>query len=279
MKSGGTVERNRAFIAALVCLVMASGMSCNSSPSPAAPSTGKTAIKTVASAGTNPRPLPPPTAPKPLYQPPDLSHWKCHWQEIERGAPESKEVALTFDADWSARYTIPIINALKARHYRATFFITGQFCRNFPKETLALAQSGMEIGSHSDTHPRFAKLDDKSIQRQLDNSDASFRACFGRSVKPLFRFPYGESDKRSRMTVAAAGFQPIYWSLDSLDSFGKEKSAEFVTKRILLRIKAGDIVLMHVSAKGSAEALPGILSVLNKRGLKVVPVSEFMKSG
>ena len=284
------MKRNPAFTALLGALFAVTGMACNSSPSfsPALvakasppPFVGKEHGGLVASAASTSRTVVPTPkgVSKSVYQPPDLSYWKCSWKEVEHGDLRSSEVALTFDADWSALYTIPIINALKAQNERATFFITGHFCRKFPRETLALALAGMEIGSHSDTHPRFAKLDKKSIQQQLENAEMSFQERFGQGVKPLFRFPYGESDQASRRTVAAAGYQPIYWSLDSLDSFGKEKSARFIKRRILPRIKGGDIVLMHVSSKGAAEALPAILTALKKRGLKVVPVSELMKAG
>jgi peptidoglycan/xylan/chitin deacetylase (PgdA/CDA1 family) len=70
------------------------------------------------------------------------------------------------------------------------------------------------------------------------------------------------------------GYQPIGWTLDSRDSVGKPKSANFVAKRIIAQIKPGYITLMHVSYRHSAEALPRIFAYLDKQGLESVPVSE-----
>ena len=276
------MKLNLIYVIPLTCFAALTGWGCNpassvpvakSSPTPARVAVlSKTTITTSAGPNNTLRPTTP-------YAPTDLSHWKCSFREVERGDPKLKAVALTFDADWSAIYTVPIIKALQAHHYRATFFVTGNFCRLYPKATLALAAANMEIGSHSNTHPHFAKISDEKIRKELEDAETSFRALLGHGTKPLFRFPYGESDKRSRMAVANDGFQPIYWSLDSWDAWQQEKTADFVRKRITPRIKAGDIVLMHVSSKGSAEALPSILKALDKRGLKVVPVSAFLKQG
>lgn len=139
-----------------------------------------------------------------------------------------------------------------------------------------MKRAGMEIGSHSCTHPYFTRISDDAIRLQLDRAETIFTATFGAGTKPLFRFPYGDSDPRSRKAVAAAGFQSIYWSLDTLDAFGRQKDATFVRDRTLNRIRAGDIVLMHVSSTGTAEALPEILDALTKRGIRVTPVSDFL---
>ena len=79
------------------------------------------------------------------------------------------------------------------------------------------------------------------------------------------------------MSVAANGYQSVYWSLDSLDAFGARKSADFVAGRINSRIKTGDVVLMHVSSVGSAQALPRIFAHLDTMGAQVVPVSELLR--
>jgi peptidoglycan/xylan/chitin deacetylase (PgdA/CDA1 family) len=235
--------------------------------------------------------LPPPTPPSAVTPPPpvreadpgrrqgqQLAAWKPVPKQFERAPGTPNLVALTFDAGSDAAAVYSILKTLKAHDARATFFLTGAFCQQFPKEAKAIADAGMELGNHSQTHPRFTRLSEKQIQQQLEASEAAIQKVCGRGGKPLFRFPYGDSDKRTRQAVANAGFQPIYWTLDSLDSVGKPKSAEFIAKRINGKIQGGYITLMHVSSVGSAEALPQIFAHLEERGLKVVPVSELLLS-
>ncbi len=205
-----------------------------------------------------------------------LASLRCSPIQIERDETQQRRVALTFDGDWNASATFDIVKALRRRNLNATFFLTGHFCHTFPAECKALKDAGMEIGSHSYSHLRFQNISNDKIRRQLANCEDAMSQRFGHATKPLFRFPYGESDSRSRKAVAEAGFQPIYWSLDSLDGFGAEKSGDFVFNRVIGRVKPGDIVLMHVSSAGTAAALAGILDELQRKGLRQVPVGDIL---
>lgn len=195
------------------------------------------------------------------------------------GKPKLKPplVALTFDAGKDASGVPLILKTLAAHHTRATFFLTGEFCKRCPHACRAIADAGMELGNHSYSHPHFSKISPERVQRELDRAEATIVAICGRGAKPLFRFPYGNCNKRTREEVAARGYQPIHWTLDSLDSFGRPKSADFVAKRIIRRIKPGYITLMHVSQIETAKALPRIFAYLDKIGARSVPISELMR--
>ena len=194
--------------------------------------------------------------------------------EQARNAPH--QVALTFDAGSDDSAVRPILAQLNAHHTRATFFLTGRFCEQYPDSCRAIANAGMEIGSHSYSHPYFTKRSDAQIQTQLDRAEQTITRICGRSPRPLFRFPYGDCNRRTRKLVAQAGYQAFGWTLDSLDSYGKPKSADFVAKRIIAKIKPGYITLMHVSYVHSAEALPRIFAHLEKQRLEAVPVSQLL---
>ncbi len=192
-------------------------------------------------------------------------------------APRSlPKVALTFDAGHDDRAVKEILAVLEAHHVRCTFFLTGQFCEQFPRSSRAIAEAGMELGNHSYSHPKFTRLTAEQVTAQMERGEAAIEAACGRGTKPLFRFPYGESNRRSLNAVVAAGYQPIHWSLDSLDAFGNPKSEEFIEQRCLKRLRPGDVVLMHVSCPTSAAALPLIFEHLDKMGVEVVPVSELL---
>ncbi len=197
---------------------------------------------------------------------------------LVNGPKDASKVALTFDAGSDAKAVPLILKTLEERHVHATFFLTGRFCEKFPSECKAIADAGMELGNHSYNHPHFTRLSDAKIREELDLAEAAIMKACGRGAKPLFRFPYGDSNGRTQRLVAAAGYQPIHWTLDSLDAFGKRKTADFVAARIDGRIKPGFITLMHVSCVTSAEALPRIFGQLDKMGAQVVPVSELLLS-
>ena len=188
--------------------------------------------------------------------------------------PPIKKVALTFDAGSDDKGVNGILEQLKKHNVQATFFLTGQFCEKFPEAAKRIADAGMEIGNHSYSHPDFTKLDNDKIREQLEKTDTIIQKTCGKSTKPLFRFPFGARDKRTCTTVTEAGYQSIYWSVDSLDSMKPKKSVEFLAERVIKRLKDGGISLMHVSTEEASPALERIFEYLDSQELHVVPISN-----
>lgn len=197
-------------------------------------------------------------------------------KEFIRAKPPVKRVALTFDAGSDDKGVEGILEVLKRHNVHSTFFLTGQFCEKFPEAAKKIAAAGMEVGNHSYSHPQFTKLDKEAILEQLSKTDAIIEKTCGKSTKPLFRFPYGARDKRTSAIVSDAGYQSIYWSIDSLDSIKPKKSADFLAERVMERLQDGGISLMHVSTEEAASALERIFAHLEEKGLQAVPVSELL---
>ncbi len=197
-------------------------------------------------------------------------------KEFIRTKPPVKRVALTFDAGSDDKGVDGILAELKKHNVHVTFFLTGQFCEKFPAAAKKIAEAGMEIGNHSYSHPEFTKLDKDAILEQLTKTDAIIKKTCGAGTKPLFRFPFGARDKRTSAIVSEAGYQSIYWSVDSLDSIKPKKTADYLAERVIERLKDGGISLMHVSTEEAASALAQIFAYLEEQGIQAVPISELL---
>jgi peptidoglycan/xylan/chitin deacetylase (PgdA/CDA1 family) len=185
-------------------------------------------------------------------------------------------VALSFDGCYDDRPLPKILAALDHHGYKATFFVAGRFAERYPRSVKRIADEGMEIGNHSWSHPKFTGLSDEQIDTQLRRTNDLIHQLTGQTPT-LFRPPFGDRDGRVRKEVAADGFHTVCWALDSWDSVKQGITSEEISKRVLDRVKPGDVVLLHVGSEATAEALPAILEGLDSRGLRVVPVSELMK--
>lgn len=199
---------------------------------------------------------------------------------VERGNPDQPRVALTLDAGASAAPTPQILAALRERNLRVTFFLTGAWMREHPDLTRQIAADGHELANHSLHHPDFRTLDRDEILGELDATEQIAREIAGVSTRPFFRPPYGGIDRRVIDVVIAAGYVPIYWSLDSLDSVGDPKSADFLFERVTSHLSGeaanGAIVLMHCGSQPTADALPRILDHFAARGIQVTTISEVL---
>jgi peptidoglycan/xylan/chitin deacetylase (PgdA/CDA1 family) len=69
----------------------------------------------------------------------------------------------------------------------------------------SLAEAGMEIGSHTATHPRLAGLPADRVEAEVAGSRARLTDLFSRTIRG-FAYPYGSMDAAARRSVAAAGY-------------------------------------------------------------------------
>ena len=245
-------------------------------PTVRATSTITTSHQTTAPVTTaKPNPAPNPTntvAPPPLPNGP--------LGEVFRGKSGKKQVAITFDAG-AASESFPLItSALKKYGVKITFFLTGQWARQNPAFVQQISRQGMEIANHTWTHPDLTKISDEQIRDEIQRTDDILTQLSGHSTKPLFRFPYGARDNRVAKIVNEMGYRSIYWTVDSLDSVGVPKTTDFLINRLTSLTDAqldGSIILMHIGARTSAEALPAILEKLQERGFKIVTISQLLK--
>jgi peptidoglycan/xylan/chitin deacetylase (PgdA/CDA1 family) len=69
-----------------------------------------------------------------------------------------------------------------------------------------LAASGWEIGSHTRTHPRLAKIGDEEIRAELTASREECEANMGAPCTSI-AYPYSDYDERAVGAAAAAGYR------------------------------------------------------------------------
>jgi peptidoglycan/xylan/chitin deacetylase (PgdA/CDA1 family) len=68
-----------------------------------------------------------------------------------------------------------------------------------------LAAAGIEIGSHSATHPRLAGLGPDRLTAEIGQSRSRLAGLLGTEIRG-FAYPYGSMDSAARRAVRAAGY-------------------------------------------------------------------------
>jgi peptidoglycan/xylan/chitin deacetylase (PgdA/CDA1 family) len=138
--------------------------------------------------------------------------------EAGGGEPQPRTAVLTFDDGWRDGLTVaaPLLERLGVR---ATFFVcpglwgmrhelvSGEAGRLLSEaEARQLHESGMELGSHTISHPDLRKLGDADLARELSESKAAVEQITGESCR-TFAYPFGLFDERVERAVAAAGYE------------------------------------------------------------------------
>nr|BFE55820.1 hypothetical protein GCM10020063_003460 [Dactylosporangium thailandense] len=104
-------------------------------------------------------------------------------------------VSLTFDDGWKSQYTagVPLLDKY---HMPATYYLltsTIDYPDYMTKAQMGdLANHGIEIASHTVTHPHLPTLTAAQVDAELKNSQADLRSWYGSGVAKNFATPYGE---------------------------------------------------------------------------------------
>jgi len=186
---------------------------------------------------------------------------------------EEKKIAISFDCAWGAEYTESLLETMREKGVKCTFFTVQFWTEKYPEMIKAIDQEGHEIGTHSATHPHMSSLSRQAIKGELESSMRSITEITGKKVE-LFRPPFGEYDDEVIVTAEELGLYTIQWSVDSLD--WKDLSAKEIENRVISRVKNGSIVLFHNNGKHTAEALPKIIDLLQKDGYEFVRIGDLI---
>jgi peptidoglycan/xylan/chitin deacetylase (PgdA/CDA1 family) len=220
--------------------------------------------------------------------------------EISRGNPFRKQVALTFDGGANRSYTPAIVDILARLEAKATFFVTGGFMKTYPAHTALMADRGYEIGNHSMTHPWLAlanswetapEMTQERFYSELDEADGLFKSITGRSFDPLWRAPYGARSLELLRWGAERNLRHVYWTYDTLDwrtnvSDPLSKSGTSIIQDLMTYHEQaphglnGAIILLHLGAQRAEDPLyphlTEFVTRLRQDGYSFVNVSDLL---
>lgn len=128
----------------------------------------------------------------------DLEEW--HDTVLFGGAPDDGSFPRTVDA---------VLDLLRRRGARATFFMLGRLAEAHPGAARSIASAGHEIASHGHTHRSLWRLTPEEFSADLAASRAALKAACG--AEPLgYRAPTWSLKGRERALlplIKAAGFR------------------------------------------------------------------------
>jgi len=186
-----------------------------------------------------------------------------------------KVVALTFD-DGPVNTTTPeILEILKEKNIKATFFVVGEQVKRFPNLVSQEVSEGHEVGNHTYTHPILTNLQEYRIEEELRNTEKEILEV---APKPtLFRPPGGLNNKKVLTLARDSEYSIILWSIDPVD--WNYPPVGDIVNLVVKDVKPGSIILLHDGRYPSPtpEALWFIIDSLEARGYEFVTVTELLQ--
>jgi peptidoglycan-N-acetylglucosamine deacetylase len=189
-------------------------------------------------------------------------------------------VALTFDDGPDEVATPVVLDVLRERGVRATFFQLGSQVQAAPAMAEAVVAAGHELGVHGWAHRYLPLRGPAGTYDDLARARDAIAAVSG-TTPWLFRPPYGVPSTAALLAARRLGMTPVLWSC-----WGREwapgATPASVLETLTSDLAGGTTVLLHdsdcTSPAGSWRAglgaLPALLDECARRGLRVGPLSE-----
>jgi len=125
----------------------------------------------------------------------------------ERALPE-QAMLLTFDDGYRDNLDVAL-PLLRGHGFTATVYVTGEAVGQTGmlrgRDVRTLADEGVEIGSHSATHPQLDVLPTARAREEVAGSRARLGDLLGDEVA-TFAYPHGRYSRRTRRLVVEAGY-------------------------------------------------------------------------
>lgn len=215
--------------------------------------------------------------------------WPSAWTVRRTGAPDHV-LALTFDDGPDPEWTPKVLDILKAKGVKATFFMIGGSAASNPDLVRRVYAEGHEIGNHSFTHPNMAHVDEQRVQLELTATDRALESILKRQIT-LFRPPYNADSEpetygeilpiavasRLGYTTAGESIDPNDWNLIRTGPNGQthKLQPQEIIDEVLAQADAGHAILLHDAGgdrSATVAALPALIDALRAKGYRLTTI-------
>lgn len=181
-----------------------------------------------------------------------------------------KKVALTFDDGPHPAFTEELLDGLKKRDVKATFFVTGEHAELHPELIKRMQEEGHLIGNHTYSHIQLKESNREEFKKELIKTNEIISGITGEQVLYV-RPPYGTWDKAFEKELSMF---PVLWSVDPLDWCSSNASC--VADKVITKTKENDVILLHDYYDSSVKAALEIVDQLQAEGFTFVTVDEIL---
>ncbi len=179
---------------------------------------------------------------------------------------EEKIITLTFDEGYEEGFTPAILDTLKEKGVKATFFITGDYARRQPELVQRMIDEGHRIGNHSWSHYSMPEISVDEMKNEIMELHEYVLTNFGVQMTQ-FRPPKGEYSELSLAVTGDCGYKSVLWSFAYADwDPDNQPEREASLQKMKDRLHPGAIYLLHAVSETNTSVLGDFIDYVHEAG-------------
>ena len=185
---------------------------------------------------------------------------------LSRLPTREKVIGLTFDDGPHPEITPRVLDLLKARGVRATFFLVGREAERHPEIARRVAAEGHLVGNHTFAHSYLFWAWGRGRQAEdVARAQEAIRGATG-VVCRFFRAPVGLKNFLLDGVLRRTGLALVSWEVRFLDRPARRRGAPpdrgRLERRLRRRLRPGAILALHDGHDRKPEGNPAVLDAL-----------------
>jgi peptidoglycan/xylan/chitin deacetylase (PgdA/CDA1 family) len=191
---------------------------------------------------------------------------------------QSRALCLTYDDGPGRALTPEVLDVLRRRRAKATFFLLGRRAEAAPEVADLIHEEGHEIGCHAHDHLHAWK---SLPWRAAADVERGYETLSRWLPDPcLFRPPYGKLTPVTRSIATRHGSTIGWWTVDSGDTYETLPSIDAIVEQV--RSSGGASVLMHDFDREPERAVfvvsltKRLLELAAEESLEVLPLGDLL---
>ena len=194
-----------------------------------------------------------------------------------RAKTDRKVVYLTFDDGPYPPETERVLDVLRERGARATFFLIGSNVSGNEAVLRRMLEEGHALGLHTYSHAgTFPLLSFDKMLADVNEGKRAVESVAGKKIS-LFRPPFGVTNPTIAKVIRTLGLQTVGWDVRSFDTMFCKSSEHSckqsghdwylpVVERIMKQVRPGSVILLHDRLDGASDLLALLLDSLAASG-------------
>ena len=191
-------------------------------------------------------------------------------QYLNQSFTEAPKIAITFDDGPNAQCTPVLLDGLKERNVKATFFLIGENAEQNRDLVKRMSEEGHLIGNHTYHHVEITRVSDEEAKREIEMTNDLIFEITGKYPEYM-RPPFGLWQRKLESEIQVF---PTMWTIDPLD-WTTENVDEIVNK-VVTEAEENDIILLHDCYMSSVKAALKMIDILQDEGYEFVTVDELI---
>lgn len=183
---------------------------------------------------------------------------------------DTPKIAITFDDGPDPYCTERLLDGLKERGAKASFFVMGKQAEAYPELIRRMQEEGHLIGNHTYSHIQLGKNNRETFKAELVKTNELLRGITGEEPQYV-RPPYGSWDKSFETELTMI---PVLWTIDPMDWCSSDVNG--IVRKVTEKAEENAVILMHDEYESTVKAALEIVDILQKQGYEFVTVDEIL---